>query len=207
MATAHHQFAQQLENDVERSIRDFAQRNTEWSGMKTMETNLGAVAKAIDSAEDRAEKLRKRGLRAKAQHVAEAASAVSNALAEWDSQAPYVFEKLQAADESRCNNLRDALTQFQTLELDYAQSAMQAADATLPLILDANTIDEIKAFTNKATMGRQKIERQPTAPRNHAPNPSTPSVVTDDSVSVHTAGSGERGGPSMLGGSSNQFRR
>lgn len=158
--------------------------------MKTMETNLGAAAKAIDMAEERTEKLRRRGQKAKAQQVAEAAAAVSNAQAEWDSQAPFVFEKLQAADESRCNGLRDALTRLHTLELDHAQISMQAAEAKLSVILDISTSDEIKSFASKATYGRQKIEKQISRSTNHAPHPSTPSIVTDDSVSVQSSGSG-----------------
>jgi hypothetical protein len=165
--------------------------------MKMMETNLAAVAKAIDSTEERAEKLRKRGQKAKAQQVAEASSAVSNAYAEWDSQAPYVFEKLQVADESRCNNLRDSLTRMQTFELDHAQSAIQAAEATLALMLDVSTNDEVKAFTSKSTAGRQKIERQRSRTVIYPPHPSTPSIVTDDSVSVQSSGSG---GGTLAGG-------
>ena len=184
---------------MEKPIREFASRNSEWSGMKVMETNLGAVAKSIDSSEDRAEKLRKRGQKAKAQQVAEAAQAVSSAMAEWESQAPFVFEKLQAADESRCNHLRDALTRLQTLELDHAQTTMQSASAILTIILDINTNEEIKAFANKATLSKQKIERQHsrTGPGNNVPYPATPSIVTDDSVSVQSSGSG--GGASAGG--------
>lgn len=200
LAVTHHQFSQKLEGEAERPIRDFASRNAEWSSMKIMETNLSAAAKAIDAAEDRAEKLRRRGQKAKAQQVAEAATALANANAEWDSQAPFVFEKLQAADESRCNSLRDALTRFQTLELDHAQSTMQGAEATLTAILDINTSDEIKGFANKATLGQHKIERKQSRTASHGPSyPATPSIVTDDSISVQSSGSG--GGASASGGS------
>jgi hypothetical protein len=161
-----------------------------------MEANLSAAAKAIDAAEERAEKLRKRGQKAKAQQVAEAATAVSNANAEWDSQAPFIFEKLQAADESRCNTLRDALTRLQTLELDNAQSTMQMAEANLTVILDINTSDEIKGFASKATLGQYKIERKMSR---SAPHPSAPSIIADDSISVHTQSS-HSGGPHGPGG-------
>ena len=196
LAGCHQQFAQKIEMEVERPIRDFVNRNAEWAGMRIMETNLGAVAKSIDAAEERSEKLRKRGQKAKAQQVAEAASAVTNAVAEWESQAPFVFEKLQAADETRCNNLRDALVQLQTFELDQAQSTMSMAEANITVMLDINTSDEIRGFANKATFGRQKIERQQsrTGTINHGTQPSTPSIVTDDSISVQSTGSG--GAPS-----------
>jgi len=197
LAASHHQFSQKLDGEVERPIREFARRNSEWSSMKNMEANLSAAAKAVDAAEDRAEKLRRRGQKAKAQQVAEAATAVANANAEWDSQAPFVFEKLQAADESRCNNLRDALTRFQTLELDHVQSTMQGAEATLTAILDINTGDEIKSFANKATLGQHKIERKQSRTASQGAHPATPSIVTDDSISVQSSGSG--GGASASG--------
>lgn len=159
--------------------------------MKNLETNLSAIAKTVDSAEERAEKLRKRGQKAKPQQVAEAATSVSNAHAEWDSQAPFVFEKLEVADEARCNNLKDALTRLQTLELDQAQSTMQAAEATLSIMLDITASDETKGFANKATLGRHKIERQQSRTGSRNPgHPSTPSIVTDDSVSVQSSHSG-----------------
>lgn len=159
--------------------------------MKSLEVNLGAIAKSVDTAEERAEKLRKRGQKAKPQQVAETASAVSSAHSEWDSQAPFVFEKLEVADEARCHNLRDALTRFHTLRLDQAQSEMQAAEAALGLILDVSVAEEIKAFANKATLGRHKIERQQSRTGSRTPgHPSTPSIVTDDSVSVQSSHSG-----------------
>ncbi|KAI5797694.1 Muniscin C-terminal mu homology domain-containing protein [Geopyxis carbonaria] len=191
IAVAHQHFSDKLNAEVERPIREFASRNGDWSAMKSLETNLNSVAKSIESTEERAEKLRKRGTKAKAQQVAEAATAVTNAFAEWDSQAPFVFEKLQAADESRCNNLRDALTRLQTLESDRAQTTIKSADLTLGIILDINTNDEIKAFAHKATVSLNKIERHPSRSANAGTiNPSTPSIVTDDSVSVQSSHSG-----------------
>ena len=162
--------------------------------MKTMETNLAATAKTIDTAEERAEKLKRRGLKAKPQQVAEAANAVANAHAEWDSQAPFVFEKLQAADESRCNGLRDALTRLHTLELDFAQATMQTAESNLTVIIDVSTSDEIKNFVHKATAGRSKIERHTSQTAKHTTLPATPSIVTDDNVSVQSSGSGGASG-------------
>lgn len=104
-----------------------------------------------------------------------------------------MFEKLQAVDETRCNNLRDCLTQYHTLEVDQAQRAMQLANESLGTLLDLNTIDEIKNFSETVTHGKPKIERQgprpPTIAASNMPS-STPSFGTDDSVSVQSAGSG-----------------
>ncbi|KAI5845733.1 Muniscin C-terminal mu homology domain-containing protein [Morchella snyderi] len=159
LATSHQEFAQRIDTEVERPLRDFTNRNAEWSGMKNMEMTLAAAAKSVDQAEEKSEKIKRRGQKAKHAQVAEAAKGVESANSEWESQAPFAFEKFQAADESRCNHLRDVLTTWQTLELDQAQRNMQAAEATLNAILDINTNDEIKGFANKVTAGKAKIER------------------------------------------------
>lgn len=166
-----------------------------------MESTLAAAAKAFDSAEEKSEKVKRRGPKAKPQQVAEAANAVANTTGEWESQAPFAFEKFQAADESRCNHLRDVLTTWQTLELDQAQRNMQAVEATLNAILDINTSDEIKGFANKVTAGKPAIERlrSRTGSSSGPPNmPSTPSIVTDDSVSVQSSGSGGASGGGLF---------
>lgn len=162
-----------------------------------MELTLAAAAKAVDVADEKEQKVKRRGTKAKPQQVADAANAVSNALGEWESQAPFAFEKFQAADESRCNHLRDVLTTWQTLELDQAQMNMQAAETTLNVILDIDTSDEIKGFANKVTVGKDKIERlqsRTTSSGGPPGMPSTPSIVTDDSVSVQSSGSGGASG-------------
>lgn len=168
-----------------------------------MEMTLAAAAKAVDQAEEKSEKIKRRGQKAKHAQVAEAAKGVESANSEWESQAPFAFEKFQAADESRCNHLRDVLTTWQTLELDQAQRNMQAAETTLNAILDINTNDEIKGFANKVTAGKAKIERlrSRTGSSGGPPvpgMPSTPSIVTDDAVSVHTSGSGGGSGGGMF---------
>ncbi|KAL7276530.1 Suppressor of Profilin deletion [Rhizina undulata] len=193
IAASHNEFREKIDFEVERPLREFTSRNQEWVGMKHMETTLATAAKAIDSAEDRSEKLKRKGGKAKAQQLSDAATAISNALAEWDSQAPFIFEKLQAADESRCNQLRDALTRFQTLEVDQAQRNMQTAEESLNVILDISTDEEIKGFANRVTAGKLKIERQTSRTASTTPglpSSSTPSIVTDDSVSLQSSGSG-----------------
>lgn len=202
LAASHLHLAQKIDTEVERPLREFAVTNKDWAGLKTYEGNLTGIAKQIDNAEDKADKLRKKGTRAQAARVAEAAAAVEKATGDWDSQAPFVFEKLQAVDETRCNNLRDSLTQYHTLEVDQAQRAMQIANESLSTLLDLNTIDEIKAFAEAVTQGRPKIERQgaraPTTAAAGMPS-TTPSIVTDDSVSVQSAGSGSGGGMRNFG--------
>lgn len=197
LAASHQEFAHKIEAEVERPLRDFTNRNPDWAGIKGVESNLAAAAKAVDVADEKEQKVKRRGTKAKPQQVADAANAVSSAVGEWESQAPFAFEKFQAADESRCNHLRDVLTTWQTLELDQAQGNMQAVEATLNVILDINTSDEIKGFANKVTVGKDKIERlqsRTTSSGGPPGMPSTPSIVTDDSVSVQSSGSGGASG-------------
>ena len=56
VASSHQEFAQRIEAEVERPLRDFTVRNQEWAGMKNLELNMAAVAKAVDSAEGKVEK-------------------------------------------------------------------------------------------------------------------------------------------------------
>lgn len=169
--------------------------------MKDVEANLHALAKHVETAEEKADKLRKRGQKAAAAKVSEAASAVERTNADWDSQAPYVFEQLQLVDETRLNQLRDALTQYHTLEADCAQKTMQHAQESLATLLDFKTEDEVRHFAQNSTQGKSKISRTssrqglPSTP-NNGTFPSTPSIVTEhDAASVRTTNSG--GAPSI----------
>ena len=78
-----------------------------------MSGNLAAMAKEVDNAQKKADKLSQKGGKAPADKVAAASLEVENANNQWESQAPYIFEKLQEVDESRLNHLRDVLTQFE----------------------------------------------------------------------------------------------
>ncbi|KAK8227281.1 Muniscin C-terminal mu homology domain-containing protein [Phyllosticta capitalensis] len=193
LAESHHAFAQKLELDVERNLRDFEKSNREMQTMSTISGNMAAMAKEIEASQKRADKLKGKGEKAPAGKVAAATSDVENALQQWQSQAPYVYEQLQAVDESRINHLRDALTQFQTLELDQIDRTRAPAEQCLSLILDVQTADEVKMFALKTTDGKAKIER--TTSRNPgqfsaAQTPSMQPPPTPDDGSSQRSGSG-----------------
>ncbi|OCK78258.1 hypothetical protein K432DRAFT_332433 [Lepidopterella palustris CBS 459.81] len=191
LADSHHQLAQKIEADVERPLRDFAASNREMQAMSTISGNLSAMAKEIDNARKKADRLKDKGAKAAAGKVATATSDVENATSQWDSQAPYVFEKLQAVDESRLNHLRDALTQFQTHEVDQVERNRVNAEETLNVLLNVETVDEIKTFSLKTVSGKPKTERKQssisTPSRSLAPPPppppTTPSTHADDGSS------------------------
>lgn len=187
VADSHHQLAQKIEADVERPLREFAATNREVQAMSTISGNLAAMAKDIDSAKKKSEKLRDKGAKAQASKVASAVAEVENATMQWESQAPYVFEKLQAVDESRLNHLRDALTQFQTHEVDQVERNRISAEETLNVLLNIETADEIQTWALKMRSGEhaqpsRKASSAATPSRNLAPPPipTTPSIQADD---------------------------
>jgi len=90
-------------------------------------------------------------------NAASANSAVEDTTRQWEAQAPYVFEQLQALDETRVNHLRDVLTQFQTHELDSIEKSRASAESILNALLSVETADEIKLFAERATTQRPSL--------------------------------------------------
>ncbi|KAL9619079.1 MAG: hypothetical protein Q9160_006255 [Pyrenula sp. 1 TL-2023] len=151
--------------------------------MSTIQGNLAALAKEHDTAQKKADKLKEKGAKANAGKVANATSSIDDANQQWESQAPYVFEQLQAADESRLNHLRDVLTQFQTHEVDLVERNRTSAESTLNALLSVETADEIKTFAAKISGGRTPVPssapRAPSAPpreRRQSSSTATPSL-------------------------------
>ncbi|KAF2101976.1 hypothetical protein NA57DRAFT_34067 [Rhizodiscina lignyota] len=195
LAESHHLLAQKIEADIERPLRNFAGQNREMQAMSTISGNLAAMAKEVDNAQKKAEKLQTKGGKAATEKVASAAAEVENANSQWESQAPFVFEKLQAVDETRLNYLRDVLTQFQTHEVDQVERNRIGAEDCLNALLSVETADEIKAFQIRAVQGRPKLRaRRRTLPgsssyaSNDMPPPPLPSHPTahDDNALTQT---------------------
>lgn len=123
----------------------------------------------------------------------------NNSSGDWDSQAPFIMEQLQAADESRCNHLRDVLTQFQTHEVDQVERNRKTAEQCLNALLTVETADEIKLFAvrNARTPGaRSSIAEGASSPTPmpavaRTPQRNTrmpPRVDTNSSLNVPAAG-------------------
>ncbi|KAB2579905.1 Saff domain-containing protein [Lasiodiplodia theobromae] len=192
LAESHHSLAHKLESDVERPLRDFDKTNREMQAMSNISGNMAHMAKEIDSAQKRADKLKEKGAKAPAGKVATASTDVENANQQWNSSAPFVFEQLQSVDESRINQLRDALTQFQTLELDAIDRSRGPSEQCLGVILDVQTADEIKTFALKTTSGKPKLETQRGRNQAQASSSSTPAMQpppTPDDGSSQRSGS------------------
>lgn len=125
--------------------------------MNTLSSSLSTMARELDDAQDRIERLTKKGGRANTQKVDAASSKLESASQQWEAQAPFIFENLQALDEARVNHLRDFLTQYQTHESDQAQRTQDNAVQTLALLLEIDTEREIHSFVNKATAGKTRL--------------------------------------------------
>lgn len=159
LSQSHQSLAQKIEADVERPLREYQTKNREMQNMSTIQGNLASVAREVDSARKKADKVQSG--RTSANKVANASSDVEHAVQQWDSQAPYVFEQLQALDESRVNHLRDVLTQLQTHEVDQVERNRVSAESCLNAILNVNTTDEISTFVARRSASAPTVSPRP----------------------------------------------
>lgn len=146
MAQSHETFAAKIQADVETPLRQYSTTNRELASMGNTSGNLASLAKELASARKKAQKLDAKG----SSKVDGAHANVDDATSQWESQAPFVFEQLQALDEARVNHLRDVLTQYQTHELDQVERVRASAESCLNALLNVETADEIHTFAAKA---------------------------------------------------------
>jgi len=130
------------------------------ANITTISGNLQVMAKELDEAQDKSDRLNKKGGKANAQKVEMANAKLESASQQWESQAPFIFETLQALDEQRTNHLRDVLTQYETHEVDQATRAQATAEETLNVMLEINTEQEIQTWAARMSAGRPKLERR-----------------------------------------------
>ncbi|TQV92696.1 Fes/CIP4 domain-containing protein [Cordyceps javanica] len=189
IAQSHHQFADGIERDVELPLRGFQQRN-DVQNINTISANLTNVGKDLEDARDKADKLSRKGGKASAQKIDAASTRLEAFQQEWDSQAPFVFETLQALDESRVNQLRDVLTQYQTHESDQAQRTQVIAGETLAVTIEIETESEIRGFV-QGTIGDRPLAPTRTSTRRSSVGvaanaasqpPATPSSVSRENT-------------------------
>lgn len=163
--------------------------------MPGIQSDLAALAKNYETAQKKVEKAREKGPKG-ADKLASAVAAAEEIIQQWDSRAPFVFEQLQAADESRLNHLRDVLTQLETHESDQVERSRQAAESCLNVLLNVETADEIKTFAAKVNGGRPVAPRrqQAASPPPVAPL-SPPPHLQDDAASQRSETSGPARAP------------
>jgi F-BAR domain only protein len=150
-----------------------------------MKGNLASLAKDIDEAQKKTDKLQAKGSRTDTSKLSGAISGLQEAIAQWESQAPFVFESLQALDEDRVNHLRDTLTQLETHEVDVLERSRVTAGSALEMIININTSEEISTFVARSSEGIPSLAsprrpatatRQPSTP---GPIPPTPDTATN----------------------------
>lgn len=159
--------------------------------MQTIGANLVTMAKELDDAAEKADKLTKKGGKANAHKMDLATARLESASQQWESQSPFIFETLQALDEQRVNHLRDVLTQFETHEVDQATRTQATAEEVLNTILEVNTAQEIQGFSQKSVAGKARVDRKPMTRQSSVVtnnNLAPPSIhgVHDDDASDHS---------------------
>lgn len=115
------------------------------------------MAKTLEEAQHASEKLEKKGGKASTHKVDTVSAKLESATQQWESQAPYIFESLQALDEMRVNHLRDVLTQYQTHEADCAQRVQDTTAETLAQVIEVSTEAEVLGFASRATAGKPRV--------------------------------------------------
>ncbi|KAI4732154.1 hypothetical protein E4T49_00154 [Aureobasidium sp. EXF-10728] len=186
LAESHQVLAQRIEVDVERPLRDFGSTNREMQAMSTIQGNLASMARDVENAQKKSERLNSKG----SNNAPRADSELEGAQSQWTSQSPYVFESLQSLDESRLNHLRDVLTQFQTHEIDAIEKTRVSAESVLNILLNIETADEIKTYALRVSSG-DMVPKETKASRRQsmfvAPAPSLhPTSHHDDGASMRS---------------------
>lgn len=202
LAQSHGIFAQKIDADVERPLREYQSKNREMQAMSTIQGNLVSLCRDLETTQKKAEKT-KSG-KPWASKAANATSDAEHAFQQWESQAPYVFERLQALDEDRVNHLRDVLTQLQTHELDQVEKCRIAAEICLNALLNVDTTDEISTFVARYSGGVPSLmskQRGPMTTDNALPKPPPMVASPDDGASERStvsAGAFRSGVPTGL---------
>ncbi|KXG49398.1 Fps/Fes/Fer/CIP4 homology [Penicillium griseofulvum] len=174
LAVSHETLANKIEEDVERPLREFSSKNSEMKSMPGIQSNLAGLAKNVEAAQKKVDKARAKGAKGAEKLASEIANA-EEVHQQWDSRAPFVYEQLQAADETRLNHLRDVLTQLETHEVDQVERGRQAAESCLNVLLNVETADEIKTFA--ARMAGPRVPVTQAVPRRQTERAETPSTL------------------------------
>ena len=123
--------------------------------------------------------------------MASATQEVEEKIQQWDSQAPFILEKLQEVDENRLIHLRNVLTQFQTHEMDLVGRNREITGACLSTLVEVKVEEEVRIFSSKTATGRPKVEKQRSRTATGSTlAPSSSLTGTDDAASQRSGLSG-----------------
>lgn len=188
LAQSHAILAQKIDADVERPLREYQSKNKEMQTMTTIQGNLASLCRDLETTQKKAEK--PKSGKPWASKTANATSGIEHALQQWESQAPYVFERLQALDENRVNHLREVLTQLQTHELDQIEKCRIAAETCLNTLLVVDTTDEISTFVARYSSGVPSLMSRQRGPMTTDTVPANPPQIVaspDDGASERSS--------------------
>ncbi|RKF53086.1 Cytoskeletal protein syp1 [Golovinomyces cichoracearum] len=189
-AKSHSHFSNCVGKDVELPLRSFAEVSNEMKSVTTMQKNISSLARDLEDAREKNEKLLKKGGKASASRLDSASNRLKNASQQWDVQSAFVFESLQALDERRINYLRDLLTQYQTYEADHVERTREIVERTLKHVLDISTEVEILNWSQTGGV------RKPLIRQNTISGTDTSSIPTPTVPSIHGDSQSERSQPS-----------
>lgn len=79
IAASHETLSKQIEKDIEQPLRNFTSTNPEYSGIPTLQGNLGNMARELEEAQGKSDKLSKKGGKANAAKVDQATQALQAA--------------------------------------------------------------------------------------------------------------------------------
>lgn len=178
--------------------------------MNTIGANLAVMAKDLEDAREKSDKLNKKGGKANAQKVDAATSKLESSNSQWESQAPFILETLQVLDEMRINQLRDLLTQLETHESDLAQRNQSVAAEVLGIMLEISTEQEVQSFAARTIAGKPTLEKRSTARQSIGQGSSlTPvtSAANEDDTSDHSAQHETKQGTRRIGQSRRRLGR
>lgn len=198
IAKSHSMFADRINTDVELPLRNFWVENREMAGFPTIQGNLSSMAKELEDAQSKCDKLSQKGGKASAQKVDAAAARLQTASSQWNSQAPFILETLQSVDESRLNQLRDVLTQYETHEMDNLIRCQQISESALHVLVEVDTSIEIVQWAQAVVAGRPVLDRRSAARQSssiaegspggnaHSQPPAAPASAHADNQSEHS---------------------
>lgn len=159
-AQTHENLARKFEIDTEVPLRSFIDKNQQWQATGASRAILASLTKDLGNAQKKADKFKEKTGKNASEKAENANISVEGAHQQWNNQASSAFEQLQDLDESRVNQLRSVLTQFQTHELDGIEQDRQAAEPCLNSLLNIETADEIKAFVVRVTSDERAAPNQ-----------------------------------------------
>jgi hypothetical protein len=162
--------------------------------ISTVQGNLAAMAREVEVAQKKADKLRDKGARHRRGRWPTPVL-TSRAPANNGSHKHRSSSSGCKLDETRLNHLRDVLTQFQTHEVDQVERNRLTAESCLNVLLNVETADEIKAFAVKTAGGRPGAapKQKSRTTTGGTLSPPTPSGLVDDGASERSGISGGAG--------------